>query len=263
MAEFDGMGPVLSYLVGFYALQIQMPLSGLSRKWRRFSRRIRGKEQQGLQQVRLATVPWQQLGIGGSVRVFEHRKANGNVRLSELAIINSLAQAVEDGTNIFEIGTFDGRTTLNLAFSSPPHCQVYTLDLKPEMDTAFDLAEGERHMVEKLRSGARIDPYRNSDRETMSRIHQLYGDSASFDFSPYYNSCSLVFIDASHDYEFVLSDSRQAMKMIRDGGVILWHDYGIWRGVTDALEHLAGGEIPGIRCIRGTSLAYWRKPTNA
>jgi len=51
--------------------------------------------------------------------------------------------------------------------------------------------------------------------------------------------------------------------MIRDGGVILWHDYGIWRGVTDALEHLADGEMPGIQCIQGTSLAYWRKPTNA
>jgi len=263
MAAFDGTSALFNDLIGFYALQIHMPLSGLSRKWRRFSRKLRGKEQQGLQQVRLRAVPWRQLSNGRGVKVFEHRKANGNVRLSELAILNSLAQIVEDGTNVFEIGTFDGRTTLNLAFSSPPHCQVYTLDLKPEMDTAFDLAEGERHMVEKLRSGARIDPYRNSDRETMARIHQLYGDSATFDFSPFYNSCSLVFIDASHAYEFVLSDSRQAMKMIRDGGVILWHDYGIWRGVTDALEHLADGEMPGIQCIQGTSLAYWRKPTNA
>lgn len=254
---------MLNYLIGFYALQIHMPLSGLSRKWRRFSRRIRGKDQQGLQQVRLVEVPWRQLSNGRSVKVFEHRKANGNVRLSELAIINSRAQAVQDGTNIFEIGTFDGRTSLNLAFSSPPHCQVYTLDLKPEMDTAFDLAEGERRMVDKPRSGARIDPYRNSDRETASRIHQLYGDSASFDFSPYYDSCSLVFIDASHAYDYVLSDSREALKMIKDGGVILWHDYGIWRGVTDALEHLAAGEIPGIQCIQGTSLAYWRKRSNA
>lgn len=254
---------MLNELIGFYALQIRMPLSGLSRKWRRFSRRIRRKEQQGLQQVRLEAVPWRQLSDGRGVRVFEHRKANGNVRLSELAILNSLAQAVDDGTNIFEIGTFDGRTSLNLAFSSPAHCQVYTLDLKPEMDTAFDLAEGERHMVEKPRSGARIDPYRISDRQTTSRIHQLYGDSASFDFSPFYGSCSLVFIDASHAYEYVLSDSRAALKMIKPGGVILWHDYGIWSGVTEALEHLAAGEMPGIRCIQGTSLAYWRKPGNA
>jgi predicted O-methyltransferase YrrM len=250
-------------LIGAYALQVYMPLSGLSRKWRRFSRKIRGKEAQGLQQVRLPTVSWRELSGGGSVRVFEARKANGNVRLSEVAILNSFAQAVEDGTSIFEIGTFDGRTSLNLAFSSPPHCQVYTLDLKPEMDTAFDLAEGERHMVEKPRSGARIDRYRNTDSAAVSRIHQLYGDSASFDFSPYYGTCSLVFIDASHAYEYVLSDSRAALKMIRPGGVILWHDYGIWSGVTEALEHLAGGEMPGIRCIQGTSLAYWRKPTNA
>jgi predicted O-methyltransferase YrrM len=245
-------------LIGFYALQIHMPLSGLSRKWRRFSRRIRGKEAQGLQQVRLPTVSWRELSSGSSVRVVEARKANGNVRLSEVAILNSFAQAAEDGANIFEIGTFDGRTTLNLAFSSPPRCQVYTLDLKPEMDTAFDLAEGERHMVEKPRSGARIDRYRNTHSAAVSRIHQLYGDSASFDFSPYYGTCSLVFIDASHAYEYVLSDSRAALKMIKPGGVILWHDYGIWSGVTDALEHLAANEMPDIRCIQGTSLAFWR-----
>jgi predicted O-methyltransferase YrrM len=253
---------LLPDLIGFYALQIHMPLSGLSRRWRRFSRKMRGKEAQGLQQVRLPTVSWRELSSGSSVRVFEARKANGNVRLSELAILSSFAQAAEDGSNIFEIGTFDGRTSLNLAFSSPPHCQVYTLDLKPEMDTAFDLAEGERHMVEKPRSGARIDAYRESDGDRVARIHQLYGDSANFDFSPYYGSCSLVFIDASHAYDYVLSDSRQAMNMLRDGGVILWHDYGIWSGVTDALEHLAAGEMPGIQCIQGTSLAYWRKPGN-
>jgi predicted O-methyltransferase YrrM len=240
-----------------------MPLSGLSRRWRRFSRQMRGKEAQGLQQVRLPTVSWRALTNGRSVPVFEARKANGNVRLSELAILNSFAQAVEDGASIFEIGTFDGRTSLNLAFSSPPHCQVYTLDLKPEMDTVYHLDQGERHMVEKPRSGARIDAYRITCGDTVSRIHQLYGDSASCDFSPYYNSCGLVFIDASHAYDYVLSDSRAALKMLKPGGAILWHDYGIWSGVTDALEHLAAGEMPGIQCIQGTSLAYWRKRKNA
>lgn len=250
-------------LIGAYALQVYMPLSGLSRSWRRFSRKIRGKESQGLQQVRLPTVSWRELSSGGSIRVFEARKANGNVRLSELAVLNSFAQAVKDGTNLFEIGTFDGRTALNLAFSAPPRCQVYTLDLKPEMDTVYRLDEGERHMVEKPRSGARIDRYRSSDPEKASRIHQLYGDSASFDFSPYYGSCSLVFIDASHAYDYVLSDSRAALRMLRPGGVILWHDYGIWSGVTDALEHLATGEMPGIRSIQGTSLACWRMREDA
>ncbi len=69
-----------------------------------------------------------------------------------------------------------------------------------------------------------------------------------------------VFIDASHTYEYVLSDSRAALKLLRRGGgtkVILWHDYGEWEGVTRALDELAAGEptFRGLRRIAGTSLA--------
>ncbi len=32
------------YFYGFFGVWIYLPLSGLSRKWRRFSRKIRGKE---------------------------------------------------------------------------------------------------------------------------------------------------------------------------------------------------------------------------
>lgn len=213
-------------LIGFYALQIQMPLSGLSRRWRRFSRKMRDKEAQGLQQVRLPMVPW---------RAVERQERPG-------------------------LRGPQGQRQCEAERAGDP---LYTLDLKPEMDTVYHLDQGERHMDEKPRSGARIDAYRITCGDTVSRIHQLYGDSASFDFSPYYNSCGLVFIDASHAYDYVLSDSRAALKMLKPGGAILWHDYGIWSGVTDALEHLAAGEMPGIQCIQGTSLAYWRKRKNA
>ena len=65
----------------------------------------------------------------------------------------------------------------------------------------------------------------------------------------------MVFVDASHAYEAVLSDSRQAFRMIRPGGLIIWDDYhpvhGI--GVMKALAELSD-EQP-IAWIRGTRLA--------
>lgn len=246
-------------LNGFKALYIHLPFSGLARRWRRFSRRLRGKRDRGLQPIQLKEVSWRCVTSRRLPAVLEPAKANGNVRISELAILSALAAGVKDGNALFEIGTFDGRTTLNLAAASPPGCSVYTLDLPPDMETALPLAPGERHMVDKPVSGSRIGTYRDNGAPFAMKVHQLHGDSATFDFSPYTNRCSLVFIDGSHARDYVLSDSRNAFRMVREGGVVVWHDYGIWEDVTAALENLAEEEGLAIRCIRGTSLAYWRK----
>ncbi|MCR4336539.1 MAG: class I SAM-dependent methyltransferase, partial [Candidatus Omnitrophica bacterium] len=34
-----------------------------------------------------------------------------------------------------------------------------------------------------------------------------------------------VFIDANHSYAYVKSDTENALKMISEQGIILWHDY--------------------------------------
>ena len=245
-------------LYGIYGLWIYLPLSGLSRKWRRLSRKLRGKEGKLLQQITLPSISWRQCTSSRVIKIWEQDKANGNIRISELAVLNLMAQGSDDDANIFEIGTFDGRTSLNLAFSSPDTCKILTLDLKPEMDTEYTLASGERHMVEKKMSGARIEKYRETYHYITQKIDRLFGDSATFDFSPYYNSCSLVFIDGSHAYDYALSDTKEALKMVNKGGVIIWHDYGIWDGVTKALEALESNDQMGLVNIKGTSLVYWK-----
>ena len=244
---------------GFYATRLYLPWSSLSRRFRRFSRRVRGKRDRFLQDARLPQVSWRECTEPRRVRVWEHGKQNGNVRISELGILANLAQNCPDGTTLFEIGTFDGRTSLNLAMSAPRGCQIYTLDLPPDVATKFSIAEGEQHMVDKPRSGVRCDKYRAEFPETIGRIHQLYGDSATFDYRPYHNSCSLVFVDGSHAYDYAMSDTRAAMELVAPGGVIIWHDYGIWEGVNRALEELEAEQNLGLKNIRGTSLVYWRR----
>lgn len=244
---------------GFYATRIYLPLSSLSRRWRRFGRRLRGKGDRFLQDTRLPEVSWSSVAAARLPRVWEHRKHNGNVRISEVGILASLATGCADGSNLFEIGTFDGRTTLNLAMNAPAGCQIHTLDLPPDLATKFAIAEGERHMVEKPAPGARYAKYRKTHSAVVGRIHQHLGDSATFDYAPFRDSCSLVFVDGSHAYDYAMSDTRAAMSMVRRGGVILWHDYGIWEGVTRALEELEQRDHLGLRNIRGTSLVYWRR----
>jgi predicted O-methyltransferase YrrM len=244
---------------GYYATRIYLPFSSLSRRWRRFSRRVRGKPDRFLQTTTLPEVSWTDLHLPLVPRIWEHRKENGNVRISEVGILSALARVCPDRTALFEIGTFDGRTTLNLAMNAPAGCQIFTLDLPPDQATKFAIAEGERHMVEKPAPGARYGQYRGAHPAAIGRIRQLLGDSATFDYSPYRDACSLVFVDGSHAYDYAMSDTRAAMGMVRAGGVIVWHDYGIWAGVTTALEELEQRERLGLRVIRGTSLVYWRR----
>jgi predicted O-methyltransferase YrrM len=166
-----------------------------------------------------------------------------------------LARLVRDRRprTLFEIGTFDGRTTLNLAANAPDEAIVYTLDLPATEQPVLALASGERTFVDKPTSGARV--HRS---ELAPKVKQLLGDSATFDFSPYVSAVDFVFVDGSHAYENALNDSRIAHRLLRNGkGTIVWHDYDVWPGVSNALHQLRATSpvFHQIRWIEGTSLA--------
>jgi predicted O-methyltransferase YrrM len=179
----------------------------------------------------------------------------GNISLTELAVIAAIC-AARRPASIFEIGTFDGRTTLNLAENSPVETIVYTLDLPADQmrQTKFVLAAGEEEFVRKPLSGGRF-----AGSPDAARIRQLHGDSAQFDFSPFQGQIDLIFVDGSHAYEYVANDSRAALDMIRPGGMVIWHDYGSgdWPGVNRALDELRrdNPKCAGMQWIEGTTLA--------
>ncbi len=178
----------------------------------------------------------------------------GNVSLLESIVIARLVR-LNKAVNIFEFGTFDGRTTLNLAANSAPGSKVYTLDLPKESvnSTRLPLAPAEKDLIEKGTTG---EKFRGTEWE--KKIVQLTGDSAVFDFSPYDGQMDLVFVDGSHSCEYVLNDSSRALKLLKKGGLIVWHDYGTegWEGVNRVLTELCakGGGFENMRRISGTSL---------
>ncbi|MEM6553433.1 MAG: class I SAM-dependent methyltransferase [Planctomycetota bacterium] len=163
---------------------------------------------------------------------------------SELAAIAALAVSYRPET-IFEIGTFDGRTTLNLHLNRP-EAKVITLDLPP----------ADQNLPDEKIAGMLI-----RDRVEAGAIEQLYGNSLAFDFSPYAGQQDFVFIDAGHSYENALSDTRNALWLVEGReGTIVWHDYAGWAGVTQAVqESIATVASPVDACwISGTSLAFMR-----
>lgn len=238
-----------------YALVFHPPFSRLARFLRTKTRVLRGKKP--ARPTRLLQVRWSQVLPSNPVHVVEARKAKGNVRISELALLAKAATTVASGREIVEIGTFDGRTTLNLAANSPPGTAVFTLDLPSDHPTQFALVGGERRYVDKPASGERYRRCGLPWSESAARIVQLYGDSATFDFSSRFGRAGLVFVDGSHAYEYAMKDTDTALQLIVPGGIVLWHDYGIWEGVTRALEEIEAARGLGLRHIRGTSLVFY------
>lgn len=134
-------------LYGYYATRIYLPFSSLAKRWRRFSRQLRRKHSQDFSSRHLPEIKWRTTRPPLWPRLVEHKKCHGNVRISELVILSSFAAQCPNRTNLFEIGTFDGRTALNLAWNSPDQCQVYTLDLPRTWSTQFSLHEADHALA--------------------------------------------------------------------------------------------------------------------
>ena len=162
---------------------------------------------------------------------------------------------------LFEIGTFNGRTTLNMAANSPGDARVFTLDLPKEQINSTALKLSGRHspddklFIDKSSSGILF-----SGTDCQPKITQLFGDSAAYDFNLFCKSVDFVFIDGAHSYDYVKNDSAIALKLLHEGhGIIVWHDYdSVWEGVTKALNELYSTvpEFADIRHISGTSLVF-------
>jgi len=189
-----------------------------------------------------------------SIKILEPYVVNGNVVPLELIVINKIIK-FHKPNNLFEIGTFDGRTTLNLAANSLENSKIFTLDLlRSDLNkTKLPIIEGDKVHINKEFSGLRFknNPYSRN-------IIQLYGDSAKFDFSPYYNKIDFIFVDGSHSSEYVLNDSEVALKLLnKKKGIILWHDYGM-NSVSNALNklYLEDNRFKNLKHITETSLVY-------
>lgn len=124
------------------------------------------------------------------------------VPLPELLTLAGLCRYIKP-RRIFEIGTYTGSSTLVMAINAPDETEILTLDLEPS---------------QKIGSAFRDTSY-------SSKIRQLYGNSLTFDYTPYERGIDLVLVDANHSYECVSVDTEKAFALLRPGGVIVWDDY--------------------------------------
>lgn len=185
-----------------------------------------------------------------------HRRGAGGVTLLEMSLILATARIISPD-QVFEIGTFLGNTTLNLALNIPDESKIFTLDLDEKLageakQDAADAPLTEMHLAAK----SSLDFIGSS---VEGKIKTLTGNSTAFDFSPWYGSVELVFIDGGHDLATVKSDTENALRMVRKdkSSCVLWHDYRNrdYSGLTYYLDELS--QQQQLVHIEDTMLCAW------
>lgn len=177
----------------------------------------------------------------------------GSMTITEISSLCHLV-AARRPSKVLEIGSFQGLTTLNIAMNAP-EAEIHTLDLPPGFnpaDTTF-----ENNDINIIRSRGF---YYYEEREEASRVHQHYGDTATFDYHRIGSGVDFCLIDAAHSYEYVRNDTAKTLPLMTEDSLMLWHDYGrndflaepedAW-GVTRFLHEIASA---GVKIIQGTSL---------
>jgi len=173
-----------------------------------------------------------------------------------------LAVLAKSARTMFEFGTCTGKTAYLWARNSPPDARVITVTLAPDhlSDYRKEAADDPVDVEFALKESSHTE-FLYSGSDVAAKVEQLFADSKALDVSPWAGRCDLVFVDGSHAYSYVVSDSAKALELVAPGGLVLWHDYAGPRhapGVYRALNELAQ-RLPLVR-LEGTTLVAYRRP---
>ena len=161
-------------------------------------------------------------------------RGRGSVVIYETFVLCSVVKALKP-KSLLEIGTCEGTTAMNLSMNIEKDSKIYTMDIAD--------------------SNCKYDPgkyVRNND-----KVVTIIGDSQKYDFSRFYGMMDFIFIDGDHKYNSVLSDSENALKCIKDGGFIVWHDFNVKHvGVINAISEINRKYKLKLYKISGTNFVF-------
>lgn len=171
-----------------------------------------------------------------------------------------LSVLAKQATSLFEFGTCTGKTTYLWAKNSPAEARIITLTLGKNQRADYLPAREDNLLATRTAlTESAFDRFIYSGTPVEHKITQLFGDSKRFDETPYLKQCDLIFIDGSHAYSYVKNDTEKALRMLREGGLLLWHDYRDHNvetnGVRRYLDELSE-TLPLIRLYETSFVAY-------
>lgn len=178
-----------------------------------------------------------------------HRALGLTLLIEEVAGLLAIVKFIE-AKKILEIGTFDGGTAMNIAANTGEEAQIITLDLPPDWDGQFapNTPKALQNLTDRKSVGRRF-----IGTPQAKKIRQVFGDSCAMDWSQLGGPFDVVFIDGCHYRDYVAQDTQNALRYVRPGGLIIWHDYGYVKDVSDVVDETAA-KIK-VNAIAGTRLA--------
>lgn len=184
------------------------------------------------------------------LRAFD-RNPDTSATVLETTVVSAIARHT-DAKRVLEIGTFDGNTTLALAANTADDARITTVDLPQDWSGQMELDVPLRfvNVTNRQRVGSQA-----REGELTGKIRQVFGDSATLDWSKLGGPFDLIFIDGCHFYDYVVSDTANALKHLSPGGIVVWHDYGmiedVSRAVDEATQSMRAFAIAGTRLAVG------------
>lgn len=173
-----------------------------------------------------------------------------------------LAVLAKNAQTMFEFGTCTGKTTYLWAKNSAPNAKIHTLTLPPDYFEKYSKTNQDDSIaIKNALSESAFSKFLYSETDVAGKINQIFSDSKTFDESFLHNKCDLIFIDGSHAYSYIESDSEKAFKMLKKGGIILWHDYdGVYRNNKDVYSYLNKlSQKLSLYHVKGTTFVVFKK----
>ena len=142
---------------------------------------------------------------------------------------------------IFEFGTCSGKTTYLLAENSPADCKIQTITLSPkELNTIKHASKDNKIATRNVIEESIYDKFFFTGKECERKIEVIFQDSKELDISKLKKKFDLIFIDGGHGYSCIKNDSEKALEMIKENGIIFWHDYILYKKSTsDVVKYLS------------------------
>lgn len=168
-------------------------------------------------------------------------RINGWMSPAELTF---LAETAQSSKTVFEIGSFQGRSTRAIADNLPEKGRIFAIDpwsfvirdVIQSDDVAFNIFYCNLH--DHIASGKCI---------VCPVKWELY--------DPKEERANFIFIDGEHTYEAVKHDIMKALKYLKLGGTLAGHDYAVpFDGLKQAVD-----EIFGSHLIKTVDSIWWLK----
>lgn len=141
----------------------------------------------------------------------------GWTSMDEAALLFKCVQKTPKDAVLVELGTAYGRTTAVMALADR---KVITID----------------NYTDPIQTLEKQEETKNQEILRTLPIEFITGESTEIAKTFQDESIDLIFIDADHKYESVKADIDSWLPRVKKGGMVLFHDYDSWPGVTQAVD---------------------------